>query len=52
MESKKKDTNKLICRTETDPQTLKDLWLLKGTGDGGGVDWGVGTGICTLRHME
>ena len=43
---KKKDTNKLICKTETDPQTLKNLWLPKGTGwvvegrDGLGVwDW-------------
>ena len=32
----KKDTNELICRTETDSQTLKNLWLPKGTGGGGG----------------
>ena len=29
---KKKDTNELLCRTETYSQTLKNLWLLKGTG--------------------
>ena len=43
MEPKKKDTNELICRTEANSQTLKNLWLLKGTGggrDGMGVwDW-------------
>ena len=45
----KKDTNELICIKET--KTLKtNLWLPKGTG--GGVDWGFGTGICTLRYME
>ena len=38
----KKDTNKLICRTERDSQTLKDLGLSEGTGGGGGMDWGVG----------
>ena len=48
-----KDANELICRTETDSPTLKNLWLPKGTGGvGGGMDWGVGTGICTLRYME
>ena len=36
MESFKKDTNVLICRTETDLQTLKtNLGLPKGTGVGG-----------------
>ena len=30
----KKDTNGLICRTETDSKTLKNLWLPKGTGYG------------------
>ena len=29
---KKKETNKLICRIETDSQTLKNLWLPKGIG--------------------
>ena len=40
---KKKDTNELICRTETDSQTLKNLWLPKRTGWGGGRD-GLGVG--------
>ena len=32
----KMDTNELICRTETDSQTLKtNFWLPKGTGIGG-----------------
>ena len=41
MESKKiKDTHEFICSTETDSQTLKNLWLPKGTDDGGGgMDW-------------
>ena len=44
----KKDT-----KIETDSQTLKNLWLPKGTGQGeGGMDWGFGIGICTLRSME
>ena len=48
----KKDTNELTFRIGTDSQTLKTkLWLAKGT-DGGGVDWGFGTGMCTLRCME
>ena len=33
---KGKDTNELICRKETDSQTLKtNLWLPKGTGGEG-----------------
>ena len=28
---KKKDTNEFICITERNSQTLKNLWLLKGT---------------------
>ena len=42
---------KLICRTETDSQTLKtNLWLPKGTGDGGGMNWGLGLAFahCSL----
>jgi len=34
----KKDTNELIYRKETDSQTLKNLWLPKGTGSRGGRD--------------
>ena len=44
----KKDTYVLICRTESDSQTLKNLWLPKGTDAGvEGMDWGFGIGICT-----
>ena len=44
---KKKDTNELIYKTETDSQNLKtNLWLPKGTGGGGRMDWGFGT-ACT-----
>ena len=49
MESLQKDTNELICKTETDSQTLKNLWLpeAKGKGrDGLGVwDWHLHTEI-------
>ena len=51
------DTNELICRTETDSQTLKNLWLSKAKGEQGeaetrglayahksiGNDWPTGT---------
>ena len=36
----KKDTDELICKTETDTQNLKILWLPKGTGG-----WENGLGI-------
>jgi len=50
---KKKDTSELICRTEIDSQTLKNLWLPKGTGGGWrGIYRGFGTGTCTLRYMK
>ena len=49
----KKDTNELICRTEVDSQTLKNLWLPMRMGLGGvGTARGFGTGICTLRYMQ
>ena len=39
---KKKDINELICRTEIESLTLKNL-LPKGTGGGvGGMGWGLG----------
>ena len=48
----KKDTNEFICRTETDLQTLKtNLMVTKGD-RWGGMDWGFGIGMCTLRYME
>ena len=50
---KKKDTNEDICRKEEDSQTLKNLCLSNGIGGGaGGMDWGFGTDICTLKYME
>ena len=45
MESKKKKgINELICRTERDTQTLRNLWLAKGTGDRDkdGLGFGIG----------
>ena len=44
-------TNKLLYRTETDSQILKNLWLSKGIG-GRGTDWGFGIGTYTLWYME
>ena len=38
IKKKKKDTNELMCRTETDLHTLKTLWLPKGTGVRDGTD--------------
>ena len=34
--------NEFLCRTETDSQTLKNLWLAKETGWWGGMGWGFG----------
>ena len=45
---KKKDINKLIFRTEIDSQTLKNLWLPKGTG-GRSEGWTRGSGLA-LAH--
>ena len=43
LKKKKKDTNELTCRTETDSQTLKTiLWLPKGRRGGGGGIGGLG----------
>ena len=42
MQNLKKDTNELICRTEKDSQTLKNLQLPKGTGDRSGGREGLG----------
>ena len=49
---KKKDANELICRTKTDSQAL-NLWLPKGSGRWvGGLYWGFGIGMCTMKYME
>ena len=45
---KKKDTNDLMCTTETDSQTWDNLWLPKGTG-GGGLGW---TGSLGLAYAH
>ena len=43
MESKKKGSNELICKTEIELEMSKtDLWLL-GRQRGKGTDWGTGT---------
>ena len=44
-EIKKKDTNELICKTETDSWALKNFWLSKGTGKGG-------TGVLGLAYAH
>ena len=37
----KKGHNELLCRTDTDSQTLENLWFPNETGWGvGGMDWG------------
>ena len=38
----KKGQNALLCRTDTDSQTLKNLWFPKETGGGG---WGKAGGL-------
>ena len=46
--NQKKDTNELLCRTETDSQTLKtNLWQV-----GGEMDLGFGIGVCTLCNVQ
>ena len=41
----KKGYSDLICRTETDLQTLKNLWFQGDRLLGGGMDWGFGMEI-------
>ena len=53
MESLKKDTSELICRTETNSQTLTtSLWLPNatgGSGEGPGIwDWQMHTVLCRI----
>ena len=45
----KKGYNELICRTETDSQTLKNLRLPKETGWRGGMAWGLGWKCSKVR---
>ena len=37
----KKDKNKLICRTQTDSQTLKNFWFPRKQIGGGGGSYGL-----------
>ena len=41
----KKGHNELLCRTDSDSQTLKNLWFLKETGRGLGDALGLWDGI-------
>ena len=50
----KKDSNEFICRTETDSHRPRGQTYghQRRQVFGGGMDWGFGTGIHTLRYME
>ena len=49
----KNDTSKLIYNIEIDSQTQKtNLWLLKGKGGGGGIDWEFGINKYTLLYIK
>ena len=54
LKKKKKDTNELICKSETDLQTEKtNLWLPKGNGGvGGGINQEVAINIYTLLYIK
>ena len=45
VESKKKDTSELICRTETDSQTSKNLWVEGGRDKPRVWDWHMHTEV-------
>ena len=46
-------TNELIYETETDSQTQRtDLWLPRGRGVEGGMDWEFGVSRCKLLYIE
>ena len=50
---KKKDTNELICITEKDSETLKQIYSYqRGREERGGMDCGFGMGMCTLWYMK
>ena len=49
----KYDTNELVYETETDSQTERTgLWLPKGRGSGGGMDWEFEISRCKLLHLH
>ena len=52
MRHQKRCSSDLICKTEMDSQTLKNLWLPKPTDGERGMDHRFRIGICTLRYME
>ena len=48
----KYDTNEPIYDTETDSQTeRRDLWLPRGKGGGGGMDWDFGISRCKRSYI-
>ena len=48
----KYDTNELIYETETDSQTYRtDLWLLRESVGGGGMDWEFEISRCKLLYI-
>ena len=47
-----KDTNELICPTETDTQIFENKLMVTKGDIWGGMDCGFGNGICTLWYME
>ena len=49
----KYETNELIYQTEIDSQKQRtDLWLPKGRGGGGGMDWEFGISTGKLLYIE
>ena len=51
VESKKNGTNEPIYKTEIHRQKT-NLWLPKGTGAGGGINWDIGIDIYTLLYIK
>ena len=49
----KSDTNELMCETEIDSQIWKiDLWFPRGRGNGGRMEWEVGTSRYKLLYRK
>ena len=49
----KNNTNKCICKTETDLQIWKtNLWLPKGRGEWGETNWGYGISRHKLLYIK
>ena len=46
-------TDELICKAEIESQMQKtNLWLPRGEGGGGGMNWEIGTDIYTLLGIK